>query len=386
MKRKIGYTAAVCLLLLAAQLCGCVGSGSKGAMPEGTSEEGEEQQELSADEGAGQRKLSADEATEQQESFADEATGQRESFADKATGQQESPTNENTRQQKISSDEDTRQQEVLKEQKANAQDEQASEPDIIDVDWSEQFDGIQGAAVIYHAGKGQLAIYNQELAATRRSPCSTFKIISSATALEQGILDPAQSVRTWSGEVFWKESWNQDIDFRNAFRESCVWYFRQLIDDIGQERMRRALEQLSYGNLDMSDWEGQLNTNNANRALTGFWIESSLLISPKEQTEVMERIFGADSVYSDSTKTELKRVMRLKEGIEAFDGTIYGKTGMGMVHGIVVDAWYTGFAEHKDGNLYFCVYLGQTDDKDVTSTAARELAVKLLLDYTDTVS
>ena len=47
--------------------------------------------------------------------------------------------------------------------------------------------------------------------------------------------------------------------------------------------MQKELDKLQYGNCDISDWEGRLNTNNSNRALTGFWIESSLMISPKEQ-------------------------------------------------------------------------------------------------------
>lgn len=41
--------------------------------------------------------------------------------------------------------------------------------------------------------------------------------------------------------------------------------------------------------------------------------------------------------------------------------SIYGKTGMGKAEGIVVDAWFTGFAETLEGNKYFCVYLGQSD-------------------------
>lgn len=61
---------------------------------------------------------------------------------------------------------------------------------------------------------------------------------------------------------------------------------------------KKEFAHLQYGNCDISDWEGQLNTNNNNRALTGFWIESSLTISPKEQVEVMERIFGENSDYS----------------------------------------------------------------------------------------
>lgn len=40
---------------------------------------------------------------------------------------------------------------------------------------------------------------------------------------------------------------------------------------------------------------------------------------------------------------------------------IYGKTGLGKSHGVVVDAWFTGFADTADGRRYFCVYLGETD-------------------------
>ena len=58
-----------------------------------------------------------------------------------------------------------------------------------------------------------------------------------------------------------------------------------------------------------SQYAAQSLGNNKNRALTGFWIESSLLVSPKEQTEIMERIFGKESVYKEETREELKRVM-----------------------------------------------------------------------------
>lgn len=256
----------------------------------------------------------------------------------------------------------------------------AAEPEITQADWSEYFNGLNGTAVIYDASDRHYTIYNDELAADRRSPCSTFKIISSLTALEHGILVPEDSARKWSGEVFWNEDWNKDIDFSEAFRTSCVWYYRQLIDDIGQDRMQKELEKLQYGNCDISDWEGQLNANNNNRALTGFWIESSLLISPKEQTEVMERIFGENSEYSEETQHELKQVMLVTEQ-EQTDILIYGKTGMGKVDGIVIDAWFTGFAETTEGKLYFCVRLGRTDGMNVSSPLAKEIAIQIVSDY-----
>lgn len=256
--------------------------------------------------------------------------------------------------------------------------EEAVEPVMIEEDWSAYFDGINGAAVIYDPAEESYQIYNQELALTRRSPCSTFKIISSLIALEEGAIEPDDSVRTWSGEIFWNEEWNRDIGFSDAFHASCVWYFREVIDEIGKEIMQEELNRLLYGNCDISDWEGHLNTNNSNPVLTGFWIESSLLISPKEQTEVMERIFGDHTEYSEETLDQLKQVMLLQEQNEA-DVSIYGKTGMGKAHGIVVDSWFTGVADTDGGRIYFCVYLGETDGADVSSAKAREIAVEIVL-------
>jgi bla regulator protein BlaR1 len=256
----------------------------------------------------------------------------------------------------------------------------AGEPEIAEADWSEYFDGLNGTAVVYDISNSRYTMYNGDLALTRSSPCSTFKIISSLIALENGIFEPEDSTRDWSGEIFWNEDWNKDIDFREAFRTSCVWYYRQVIDDIGKDVMQKELDKLQYGNCDISDWEGRLNTNNNNRALTGFWLESSLMISPKEQVEVMERIFGDNSGYSEETQNELKQVMLVSEQ-ERTDISIYGKTGMGKAEGIVADAWFTGFAEGTEGKVYFCVRLGRTDGMNVSSLRAKEIAIQIVSDY-----
>ena len=71
----------------------------------------------------------------------------------------------------------------------------------------------------------------------------------------------------------------------------------------------------------------------------------------------------------------------LVSDLEETDISIYGKTGMGKVAGIVVDAWFTGFAESSEENIYFCVYLGKTDNKNVYSMIEKEIAIKLISDY-----
>lgn len=246
-------------------------------------------------------------------------------------------------------------------------------------DWSSYFGELNGAAVLFDPEENTVQIYNEDLADTRRSPCSTFKIISSLAGLENGVIVPENSTRTWNGETFWNDDWNRDMDFFSAFRTSCVWYYRQIIDEIGADAMQKTLDALSYGNCDISDWQGRQNTNNSNPALTGFWIESSLKISPREQVNVLETIFGDASPYSPATRAALEEVMFFSEAGQK-NCAIYGKTGMGKANGVVVDAWYTGFADvgHR---IYFCIYLGETANQNVSSTRAREIAISLIKDY-----
>lgn len=246
-------------------------------------------------------------------------------------------------------------------------------------DWSSYFGELNGAAVLFDPEENTVQVYNENLADTRRSPCSTFKIISSLAGLENGVIVPENSTRTWSGETFWNDDWNRDMDFSSAFRTSCVWYYQQIIDEIGADTIQKTLDTLSYGNCDISDWQGRQNTNNSNPALTGFWIESSLKISPREQVNVLETLFGDASPYSPDTRTALEEVMFFSEASKK-NCAIYGKTGMGKANGVVVDAWYTGFADvgHR---IYFCIYLGETANQNISSTQAREIAVSLTKDY-----
>lgn len=253
-------------------------------------------------------------------------------------------------------------------------------PTIISKDWSNYFDGLNGAAVFYDPSQYQYEIYNQELASIQRSPCSTFKIISSVIGLENGVIPSDNSTRKWSGEIFWKDDWNKDINFNEAFRVSCIWYFREVINELGADTIQRDLDKMQYGNRDISDWQGSLNTNNNNPALTGFWVESSLKISAKEQVEVLERIFEGTIEYRPETISQLKKAM-LIEDQNLSNYAVYGKTGLGEKDNVVVDSWFTGFVDTTEGNIYFCVYLGKTDGAEVSSVIAKEIALEIISDY-----
>lgn len=53
---------------------------------------------------------------------------------------------------------------------------------------------------------------------------------------------------------------------------------------------------------------------------------------------------------------------------------------MGKAQGIVVDAWFTGFAETGDRIVYYCVRLGRNDGMEVSSQKAKEIAIKIVSD------
>ena len=161
-----------------------------------------------------------------------------------------------------------------------------------------------------------------------------------------------------------------------AFKTSCVWYFRQLIDRIGPEKMQRYLNRYRYGNRDASDWPGKLNHDTDVKELKGFWIESSLQISPAEQVRVLSEIFAADTPAA----RELKNIMQITGG----EIKIYGKTGLGTDGPLVKDAWFVGFYEYRGQTVFFAVRLNdqsRPEIKDYASSAsriARQIAIEII--------
>ena len=92
------------------------------------------------------------------------------------------------------------------------------------------------------------------------------------------------------------QDWNDNLTLEQAFQTSCIWYFRQVIDEVGAEELQRELVDLQYGNCDISEWDG--SNINPLPELNGFWLASSLKISPICQVEVLKSIFEGKSSYS----------------------------------------------------------------------------------------
>jgi len=236
------------------------------------------------------------------------------------------------------------------------------------VDLSSYFNGLLGAAVFLDKS-GNYTVYNKPACELRVSPCSTFKIISTLAAFEYDVVTPSQSVIAWDGTKWTFESWNKDLTISEASQSSCVWYYRKLIDQIEKENMTDFLDTLNYGNCDISQWGG--SEFNKNPLIDGFWLESSLLISPREQVDVMYRIFENKTEIDENNISVLKKMMYKEDTDSSIE--IYGKTGTGR------GGWFVGFFESEGDNTYFAIYLNEQED--VNGTKAQEITNNIIHGY-----
>lgn len=238
-----------------------------------------------------------------------------------------------------------------------------------EVDLSDKFRGINGCAVLYDFKNNKFSIYNTSLSEQKTSPYSTFKIVSTLAGLNNRVIENEASTMNYNGVQYPVAEWNEDLTLGEAFQTSCIWFFRQIIDEVGSTEMQSELQKLEYGNCDISEWDG--SDLNPMPELNGFWLDASLKISPLEQVQVLKRIFEGESIYSDEHVAILKEIMLVSEDTKK----IYGKTGSGS-NG---EAWFVGFTEKNEQRVYFAVYLNDYTQSDkVSGNVAKEIALDIL--------
>ncbi len=223
------------------------------------------------------------------------------------------------------------------------------------------FDNVDGTAV-FLTGDGKEYIYNEDIANNRYSPYSTFKIVSTLIGLDEGIITSKDSTMTYDGTIYWYDAWNANLNLEQAFKNSCVWYYHQIIYTMSQQTVQEHLNLLNYGNLDISQFNG--NASNPQADLNGFWLSSSLEISPLEQVYLLKMLFEEQAFYSTEHIELVKELMSIE------DINAYGKTGSGGN-----ESWYVGFFEHNNENIYFATFI---QGEDVSGAKARELSISII--------
>ncbi len=236
---------------------------------------------------------------------------------------------------------------------------------------SSYFNGMRGTALLYTPQKNIIKIYNEPLAHTQFSPFSTFKIASTLLGLENGIVQSKASKMQYNGTKYWLEAWNKDVNLQEAFQYSCVWYYHQLVYKLTPQTVTKFLRKLGYGNENISAWHG--NGNNKIKELNGFWLDSSLKISPVEQVQVLYNIFEGKTDILPAHVTLLQEVM-FQGTFQKKSGdtyTLYAKTGANGKG----KSWFVGFIQRAQEKTYFAFFV---DDARSDMSYAKQVALEVI--------
>lgn len=236
----------------------------------------------------------------------------------------------------------------------------SNEPVYKSVDYSDFFQGIEGCFIMLSEESGDFTVYNKEMTQERYSPMSTFKIPHSLIGLEEGILTDGDHVYKWDGVKRYFDYWNKDHNLKSAMANSVVWYYERLASEIGEETMQTHLDNMSYGNNDISG------------GLTKFWLDSSIKISPEEQVLFMKQLYNAEIPYSERSLDIVKEIIiRDKSDHMIFSG----KTGT-AAYGTL--GWFVGALEKDNKRYYFATLL--IGEEVATGAKAQEISKDILVD------
>jgi beta-lactamase class D len=238
---------------------------------------------------------------------------------------------------------------------------QSAEPDS--AYFAKLFKGYKGSFILHNASSNTSYTWNTSQAATRYTPCSTFKIFNSMAALDAGVLKDEKEVIKWDGKKRMLKNWNKDHNLRTAIQKSVVWFYQELARRIGEEKMQRYLSDSHFGNMDMSG------------GLTEFWLVSSLKISAQEQIAFLKRVEAYRVPFSKRSVDILKDILIVKK---SDNYVLRGKTGSGNDEQGSGLGWFVGWLE-RDGNRYFFAmnYIG----RNASGQKAKGLTMEVLKSY-----
>jgi beta-lactamase class D len=118
-----------------------------------------------------------------------------------------------------------------------------------------------------------------------------------------------------------------------------------------------------------------------NRDLTGgideFWLTGGLQISPREQVDLLARLYRGDLPFSPATMATVREMM-LNESTDRY--LLRAKTGWAILPDAVNVGWWVGWVEREAGALFFATVLEATAPDDTFGPARQGVTRRALED------
>jgi beta-lactamase class D len=209
-----------------------------------------------------------------------------------------------------------------------------------------------GSIALYDSGTGRVVCSDARACGHAVIPASTFKIPNALIALELGVVEDAETLLPWDGQVRAVDEWNRDHTLRTGLRVSCVPCFQRIARDIGAQRMQQWIDRFAYGNRELSG------------GIDRFWLNGGLRISPLEQIEFLRRLEGGKLGVSARSLEILLDVLALDVGQ---NHVLRGKTGLSRPpESATLAGWFVGWVEIGTRRVFFATLIdGVGPDVDV---------------------
>lgn len=213
--------------------------------------------------------------------------------------------------------------------------------------------GVQGSILIYDLNQDKTYEHNPSRNTKAFLPASTFKIPNSLIALETGVLPNELSILTWDGIKRDIPTWNRNLNMKEAFKVSAVWFYQVIARRVGYERMQKWVTQAGYGNQKIG----------SKKDIDKFWLEGEIRITPQEQIQFLRRLYKDDLPFSKRSLSIVKDIMIAEQ---TPDYTIRAKTGWAARVTPQI-GWYVGYLERNNNPYFFAVNIDIRDRKDIAA-------------------
>ncbi|EHP28869.1 periplasmic penicillin-binding transpeptidase [Sulfurimonas gotlandica GD1] len=206
---------------------------------------------------------------------------------------------------------------------------------------------VKGTLIISSLKNDKNYVYNQERATKRYLPASTFKIPNTLIALDEGAVKDENEIIKWDGKIRAYDAWNRDQNLKTALPKSCVWFYQELAQRVGNDKYLKHLQKIAYGN------------KKTGSDVSTFWLEGEIKISASEQIDFLKKLYKNELPYKKEHLDILKKIMLVKA---ESNYTIRAKTGLVAKHG-----WYVGYVETKVQVCFFALNIDIDKKSDIKS-------------------
>jgi beta-lactamase class D len=242
----------------------------------------------------------------------------------------------------------------------------------VNVDLSEFFIEyhVKGSFILFDKKKNQFKRYDSERCSERFIPASTFKIPNSIIAVEEHIVENANSLLKWDSIESGNQLWDKDLTLKEAFRVSCVPCYIRIANKVGDINYKKYLEKFDYGNKSTT-----VETDDSNLKIA-FWLIGELKISQEEQISFLRKLYDYKLPASTHSIDVTKEIL-IDEKKDNY--ILSGKLGRGKISKDGKEiGWYVGYVEKGDNVYFFATNFESTNPSDNFGSARKDITLKVL--------